>query len=177
LVLAGKDEATGMHCLAYRLDDTEAVLEAGLAAGQLGYCTDCTGDESKPERGYRATVRGTVTELGSNDSSDGFTGMAHVLGDIELLDDSVECETTIVDPVCMAPVPEAPTPAVVPPVVDGPTTDCTQEFCEFQLEPGYTLRYLLNEDSITMEVIYDGEAWVAIAWSEDGQMIGSEAVM
>ena len=77
----------------------------------------------------------------------------------------------------MAPVPEAPTPAVVPPVVDGPTTDCTKEFCEFQLEPGYTLRYLLNEDSITMEVSYDGEAWVAIAWSENGKMIGSEAVM
>jgi hypothetical protein len=31
--------------------------------------------------------------------------------------------------------------------------------------------------TISMEAIYDGEAWVSIAVSTDGMMIGSEAVM
>ena len=57
--------------------------------------------------------------------------------------------------------------------------DCTQNFCEKTLSNDYLLRYMLNvdDDTITMEVIYDDEAWVAVAFSEDGDMPGSDAVM
>jgi hypothetical protein len=57
--------------------------------------------------------------------------------------------------------------------------DCTKHFCEETLSDDYLLRYRLNvEDAtITMELVYDGEAWVAIAFSEDDKMAGSDAVM
>ena len=59
------------------------------------------------------------------------------------------------------------------------SSDCTTQFCEKKLSDEYLLRYMINvEDAtITMEAIYDGEAWVAIAFSEDENMPGSDAVM
>jgi len=59
------------------------------------------------------------------------------------------------------------------------TPDCNTQFCEKALSDDYLLRYLLNveDGTITMEVIYDGEAWVAVAFSEDENMPGSDAVM
>lgn len=44
---------------------------------------------------------------------------------------------------------------------------------------GYTLKYKVNEAdaTITMEVTYDGEAWVGIAFSEDARMGGSDGIM
>ena len=66
--------------------------------------------------------------------------------------------------------------------------DCTKEFCDFELDPDYLLKYRLNvpEDAsvavctgctVSMELIHEGEAWVSIAFSNDGKMIGGEAVM
>jgi hypothetical protein len=61
--------------------------------------------------------------------------------------------------------------------------DCTKEMCETQLSPDFLLKYQINVPSdsekcmISMEAIYDGEAWVSVAFSSDGMMIGSEAVM
>jgi len=84
----------------------------------------------------------------------------------------------------------APTPdsdsAPVPET--GPAKDCTKEFCDNQLSSGYLLRYQINVPdgttvdvcdgcTISMELIYDGDAWVSVAFSTDGQMIGSEAVI
>ena len=59
---------------------------------------------------------------------------------------------------------------------------------ETQLSPDLLLRYRINVPdattpetcdgcTITMETIYDGEAWVGIAFSNNGQMVGSEAVI
>jgi hypothetical protein len=60
---------------------------------------------------------------------------------------------------------------------------------ETQLSPDLVLRYRINipDDTtnqevcdgctITIETIYDGEAWVGIAFSTNGQMVGSEAVI
>ena len=61
---------------------------------------------------------------------------------------------------------------------------------ETQLSPDLLLRYRINipDDTtttqevcdgctITIETIYDGEAWVGIAFSTNGQMVGSEAVI
>lgn len=67
-------------------------------------------------------------------------------------------------------------------------TDCTKEFCDFELDPDYLLKYRLNvpEDAsvaactgctVSMELIHEGEAWVSIAFSNDGKMIGGEAVI
>ena len=66
--------------------------------------------------------------------------------------------------------------------------DCTKGLCEVQLADNFWYRYRINvpngadikkcdQCTITMEVIYDGESWVSIAFSEDGDMVGSEAVM
>lgn len=66
--------------------------------------------------------------------------------------------------------------------------DCTVEFCENELTSGYLQRYKVNvpegQDpencegcSISMELIYEGEAWLAIAFTENARMTGSEAVM
>eukprot|EP00584_Thalassiosira_punctigera_P010917 CAMPEP_0172547466 /NCGR_PEP_ID=MMETSP1067-20121228/16995_1 /TAXON_ID=265564 ORGANISM="Thalassiosira punctigera, Strain Tpunct2005C2" /NCGR_SAMPLE_ID=MMETSP1067 /ASSEMBLY_ACC=CAM_ASM_000444 /LENGTH=829 /DNA_ID=CAMNT_0013334551 /DNA_START=42 /DNA_END=2531 /DNA_ORIENTATION=+ len=79
-------------------------------------------------------------------------------------------------------------PPVTEPVVAQPAKDCTKELCDFELDPNYRMRYRLNipEDStvdectgctISIELIYDGEAWVAIGFSSDGNMIGSEAII
>jgi hypothetical protein len=66
--------------------------------------------------------------------------------------------------------------------------DCTKEMCESQLSDDFLLKYKINVPSdttlelcdkctISMEAIYDGEAWLSIAVGTDGLMIGSEAVM
>lgn len=188
VVLTDKDETTGMHCLGYRLDDTDAVYQAGIASGQKGYCKDCTGDATKPEYGYQATVTGTVKELG--DGTDGPDGTP-LLENIKVLDASVGCNSTIVKPVCMAPPLNNPPPTAAAQPVPGPglsAGDCTKEMCEHQLSDDYLLMYQLNvpEDttldvcegcSISMELIYDGEGWVGIGFSTNGGMIGSEAVL
>ena len=47
--------------------------------------------------------------------------------------------------------------------------DCSSNFCESVLKDGFlTLRYKLNEpdDTITMEVTYEGDAWVGLAFSD-----------
>ena len=181
VVLGDKYAETGIHCLGFRIDGTAAVLAAGLAAGQKGGCTDCTGDSSKPTHGFRATVKGTVKQLG--DGTDGITGTP-ILENVQVLDDGLVCETSTVSPICWAstvdPAPATPAPA--------PARDCTKQMCEETLSPAYLMKYQINVPSdtttevctgctISMELIYNDEAWVGIAFSTDGDMIGSEAVM
>jgi hypothetical protein len=66
--------------------------------------------------------------------------------------------------------------------------DCTQEFCDYQLESDYLLQYKVNvpDDTdvdmcsgctISIKLTYDDEAWIGIAFSANGEMVGSEAVM
>ena len=97
-----------MHCLGFRLDDTDAVVAAGQAYGQQGYCTTCTGDATAPEYGWLATIKGTVSELG--DGSTGVTGTP-VLTNIQILSSDEMCPTTTIPPLCMETAP-APTPAI-----------------------------------------------------------------
>ena len=79
-----------------------------------------------------------------------------------------------------------PAPAIT--INPGGAKDCTSDFCENQLADNFLLRYRINvpagsdpetceECTITMQTVYDGDAWVSIAFSNDGLMIGSEAVM
>ena len=58
-VLGPKNSETEEHCVGYRIESSESqkVLDAGFAAGQKGYCSGCSGDESKPENGFTATVK------------------------------------------------------------------------------------------------------------------------
>eukprot|EP00956_Cyclotella_meneghiniana_P037439 scaffold138792_cov29-Cyclotella_meneghiniana.AAC.1 len=81
-----------MHCLGFRLDDTDAVVSAGQAA---------------------ATVKGTVSELG--DGSSGVTGTP-VLTNIEILSSDETCEEATIPPLCVEPlaVDQAPSPATPP---------------------------------------------------------------
>ncbi|KAL7534607.1 hypothetical protein ACHAWF_004885 [Thalassiosira exigua] len=202
VVLTDKDSETGMHCLGYRLEDTDAVVAADSAAGQHGYCDICTGDESKPEYGFRATFKGTtVKELG--DGSDGITGTP-ILDNITVIDESVEkSATTVANPVFIASAPQDAsdtddddddddddTPGVSPANDLGlPIKNCFEEYCDYALEAeNYKLRYMINVPAdttesvcdgctISMEVTYDGEAWVGIGFSRDGKMVGSEAVL
>ena len=187
VVLTDKNEETGMHCLGFRLDDSAAIIAAGRAKGAQGFCSTCTGAQGNPEYGFRATIKGTVKELG--DGTIGASGTP-LLEVTEVSDDGEMCETpTIQNFVCMEPLPPAPTPdasAVIDTTVGA--KDCTKEMCESQLADNFLLKYQVNvpsdttlvtcdECTISCEAIYDGEAWVAIAFSTDGSMIGSESVM
>ncbi|KAL7425432.1 hypothetical protein ACHAXM_000012, partial [Skeletonema potamos] len=105
-VLGEKDVQTGLHCLGFRLDETDKVLAAGRAAGSnvksddSHYtCNSCSGGSSAPVAGYRATVKGTVKELG--DGTKSVTGQP-LLTNITMLDASVICETTAPQTVCMS---------------------------------------------------------------------------
>jgi hypothetical protein len=67
--------------------------------------------------------------------------------------------------------------------------DYTVDFCKTQLTDNLLQRYKINVPggadvdkcdmcTISFEIIiYDGEAWLGIAFSDDGKMIDSEAVM
>ena len=70
-------------------------------------CTTCTNTSpSAPTKGYKATIKGTVIELGSGSDADGNVGVDSIplLGNIQVLDASVGCERTIVNPVCLPPI-------------------------------------------------------------------------
>ena len=67
-------------------------------------------------------------------------------------------------------------------------SDCTTTFCEYQLSDDYLMEYRLNVPSgesvddcqtcsLNVRLTYEGEAWLGFAFSTDGQMVGSEAVM
>ena len=94
VVLGEKDPESSLHCLGLRLEESNVVIDAGRAAGSGKTsnthitCRTCTGDASKPVAGYRATVKGTVKDLG--DGSSGVSGQP-LLNNIELLDFDVGC--------------------------------------------------------------------------------------
>jgi hypothetical protein len=63
-----------------------------------------------------------------------------------------------------------------------------REMCAVALDPDYLLRYRLNVPpgaslgrcagcSVAVELVYEGVAWVSLAFSCNGKMIGGEAVM
>lgn len=83
-----------MYVPGFRLDDTDAVLAAGRAAGR---CTTCTGESDKPKKGYRATVKGVVSEMGDGTVSS--TGPP-LLSGLEFFDADVACEDPTVPPLC-----------------------------------------------------------------------------
>mmetsp|Transcript_2505 Transcript_2505/g.5312 ORF Transcript_2505/g.5312 Transcript_2505/m.5312 type:complete len:232 (-) Transcript_2505:106-801(-) len=67
-------------------------------------------------------------------------------------------------------------------------TKTEEEWSNYELSQTSLLKYRVNVPadtdaeectgcSVSMEVIHDGEAWVGIAFSEDGKMVGSEAVI
>jgi len=190
-VLGEKDPTTKLHCLGFRLDDTETVLAAGRGKGKMGYCTSCGGGmDTDPEYGYRATVKGTVKELG--DGTTGLVTSTPMLTNIEVLDDTVECgDDATIPPLCVRSMDvtasSEPSSSVAAFPTSGPTPAPT-EMDEFQLSSDLLLRYKVNVPpstsmdicdgcTVSMEVIYDGEAWLGIGFSEDGQMIGGEAVV
>jgi len=120
-VLADPCDGEGDHTIGFRLDDTETVLDAIRAVGKKGVegsspptCDSCTNEDADaPTHGYRATVRGTVSELGTNSAANLDTNieglstalMAPMLTDIEVLGDDVACEDdeVTVAPECLLP--------------------------------------------------------------------------
>lgn len=69
--------------------------------------------------------------------------------------------------------------------------ECVNNFCTIELAEDLVQKYRINvpENStlescstygnctITFEVVLDGEAWVGVGFSKNGEMIGSDAVM
>ncbi|KAL7459625.1 hypothetical protein ACHAWC_011376 [Mediolabrus comicus] len=58
--------------------------------------------------------------------------------------------------------------------------DCVTSMCTMNLSSSCTLKYKINKApiaSLTMLLMCDGESWVGIGFSSDGQMIGSEAIL
>ena len=100
-VLGEKNE-NGVHCLGYRLDDPDdQVIAIGRSigfGGRRAYCSTCTNDDdSAPDYGLRLTIRGVVSELG--DGTNQVSGQP-LLSDIEVFDESEECETPAPRTVC-----------------------------------------------------------------------------
>jgi len=61
---------------------------------------------------------------------------------------------------------------------------CTVDVCNLELSHTCLLKYKVDTptvvtpvNTITMELICEGESWVGVGFSTDGQMIGSEAVL
>lgn len=182
-VLGEKDPNTGEHCLGYRLEETDKVLAAGRAHGttkskpNFFKCRTCTGPDNNPIAGYRATVKGTIKELG--DGSQSVSGQP-LLTNIQMFDASVECATPAPPTVCLG-SPDGATPAPGTPSAGekGPSADCSSVFCKTTLADGYTLSYKLNEPegTVSMEATYEDEAWLGVAFSEDGLMGGSDGIL
>ncbi|KAK1733970.1 hypothetical protein QTG54_015228 [Skeletonema marinoi] len=66
----------------------------------------------------------------------------------------------------------------------GVAAPCTIDVCNLELSHTCLLKYKVNHptlvtpvNTITLELVCEGEAWIGIGFSNDGQMIGSEAVL
>ena len=79
------------------------------------------------------------------------------------------------------PTTASPTLSLSPTASASPTDKVadSSDFLENELAPGYLQRYNVDEaaGTVSMELIYQGDAWIAIAFSTTGSMVGSEAVM
>ncbi|KAL7554668.1 hypothetical protein ACHAWF_018165, partial [Thalassiosira exigua] len=62
-------------------------------------------------------------------------------------------------------------------VEDQQSYDCSQTMCTYELTETCTMKYLVNQDSISIELSHEGYSWLGLALSRDGNMIGSEAVI
>lgn len=87
------------------------------------------------------------------------------------------------------------TPSSLPVMIPETTSDtrvniiCATKFCEYEMSSDYKLEYKVNIPadttidecfgcSLSMKLTYDDEtSWIGLAFSTDGEMIGSEAVM
>ena len=187
-VLGEKRDDADTRCLGFRLDDagiTKTTRRATSRQGNISHCSICSVDVAVPYRGYRATVKGTVKELG--DGSIGISGTP-ILHDVEILDESIDCERPTIPPFCIDY--EANSGPTLNPkaAVALHEKDCSREFCENALSADFLQKYRINIAegttidecvgcTVSMELIYEGEAWIGIGFSQDGMMIGSEAVM
>jgi len=108
-VLGSKDPMNGLHCPGLRIDDTDKVLAAGRAHGTtmddpnqaFFACSTCSGPDDNPIAGYKATIIGTVSELGDGmgrvtgaPGADSVAGTP-LLTNIQVLDSMVACDPTI----------------------------------------------------------------------------------
>jgi len=203
VVLADKDPSTGMHCIGARLEDTQAILDAGFAAGSAtadnGYCSGCTNeDPDAPTKGFYVTIKGTVKDLG--DGSTDSTNGAPLLENIQVLDESVGCgdtEPSDLDPVCLTkstsePADDEPstTPDDEAPPADttsgSDSLSCPDTLDESrEITSGSTLYYAVVPDSPEgagngilcgrLEVVNDG--WIGLGFSPSGTMADSQAVI
>ena len=75
----------------------------------------------------------------------------------------------------------APTSSVTTsaPTTQSTAEDTQEEWQTHHLSDTSILYYKVNEweGTLSAEVVHDGESWLAIGFSEDGGMVGSEAVM
>lgn len=90
-------------------------------------------------------------------------------------------DITIVSSVAQLASSNVPTSSVT---TSAPTTQSTEEDTQEEwqthhLSDSSILYYKVNESEGTLsaEVVHDGESWLSIGFSEDGGMVGSEAVM
>ena len=58
-----------------------------------------------------------------------------------------------------------------------PTCRPCRDDCSYQLSDNSLLTYQVNAQDIEMEIVHNGEAWLGLGFSTNGEMVGSEAVM
>lgn len=78
--------------------------------------------------------------------------------------------------------PSADSATTVAPTTVAPIPPCTQEWCREDLSPECELKYRVNylvgePNTITMDLSCEGNNWIGLGFSEDGNMVGSEAVI
>ena len=100
-VLGPTQRSNNLHCLGYRIDNSNTVINIGRALGQKGYCSSCTNtNNNSPEFGLVATVRGVVGQLG--DGSNDVSG-APLITNVQILDKNAGCGgRQSIPPLCSA---------------------------------------------------------------------------
>lgn len=78
--------------------------------------------------------------------------------------------------------PSTDSATTVTPTTVAPIPPCTQEWCREDLSPECQLKYRVNyqvgePNTITMDLSCEGNNWIGLGFSEDGNMVGSEAVI
>lgn len=159
LPAAAEDESDDPFIRGWRLDDATKDAVVALAK-QEGQCTDCDGNGTI-DKGFHVSLTARVVDVGTADTPPTITLVSSLAvsnpGDLQ-------CEGGSARP--------APFVAVADPV------DANANAEVVALTDGLDLKITDNgNDSATYVMTYAGEAWVALAVSPNGQMVGAQAVI
>lgn len=157
-------------------DGNQLALEVARGQGNPEPCTTCTGTTGNEEKGFRATVVGTITDIGSS-TIPPTVDVAELGSASDLVcPDNVK---TIAELARSFPI-----------NFEEDTTAESDSDCEGQsdnpdydrmvaLQPNNDLvfYYSVLGDALSAQIVYQGTGWVGFGVSPSGQMVGGEVVI